>query len=548
LAADIKRRYNRDASDRQSRLDTIALCSALTDSSVFPPEAAYESHNVHGAKDTQLRLPETFTSVGARGITILEGMMTSALYPVTQPFFELRAPHNVERQLLAQGGRAYEDYMQEMLRIELTAMAILESAGADEASNRRPFGFRSRKSIVNRTLLIGGDCLEKMGDDYRVRPFRPDQYVTRRDSAGDVLYHITAERVDVLALTDEQRAAADIDTEDYKDRDPLKRMETLYTLVEWQPQAKNWIIRQQVRNAIIPNSSGEDETEETISPYFSTAFKLAPNEDYGRSFIEVNCLGDLRSLNEIQRHRLNLLYLAAKQHPVFDHASQTQENDLMEETGVPVRARVEGGAAQDIGVFSFGNIADYQMLTQGVATYTQDLARTMLIESASAPNKDRVTATQIQRIAQELEGALGGVYTQIADDQHRPLVARTLHQMERDGIIGSLTSNGQNLVDIRTMTGLAALQRESQKNDLITLTEFASQLGDRALARIDMGVAIDMFQRYSSMSAHGLVKSDEQVAQEEQARLESMAAERGIDAVGNIAENAASAAATQGAQ
>lgn len=547
MEADIKKRYTRDAAERQNRLDTIALCSALTDPSVFPPEAAHENHSEF-SHNKRLRLPETYTSVGARGITILEGLMTSALYPVTQPFFELAPPIRIENDLVSRDDGSYEQYMQELAGIELAAMAILESAGADEQSNRRPFGFRSRKSIAIRQALIAGDVLEKMGDDYRVRPFRPDQYVTRRDSAGDVLYHITSERVDMLSLTDEQRAAAEIDIDDYKGRDPLKRMETIYTLIEWNPQSKRWVISQQVRNGLIPNSKGEMSTEETVSPYFSTAFKLAPNEDYGRGFIEVNCLGDLRSLNELQRHRLNLLYLAAKQHPALDHASQLQENDLLEETGVPIRARVEGGQVQDVAPFSFGTIADYQMLTQGVQTYTQDLARTMLIESASAPNKDRVTATQIQRIAQELEGALGGVYTQIADDQQRPLVARTLYQMQRDGIIESITSDGENLVEIKTLTGLVALQREAQRVKLLDFAQYVQMFGDQGMARIDLDVALSVYQRLQSIKMPGLVKSPEAVAAEEQARLQSVAAERGIDAVGTIAENTAAQAAQQGAQ
>ncbi|MEL7239541.1 MAG: hypothetical protein AAGK78_11830, partial [Planctomycetota bacterium] len=87
MAADIKGRYTRDAAERQSRLETIALCSALTDSSIFPPEAAYDSHKTYNNTE-RLRLPQPFTSIGARGITVLDGLMGSALYPVTQPFFE----------------------------------------------------------------------------------------------------------------------------------------------------------------------------------------------------------------------------------------------------------------------------------------------------------------------------------------------------------------------------------------------------------------------------------------------------------------------------
>ncbi|MEM9066277.1 MAG: portal protein [Planctomycetota bacterium] len=554
--ADIKARWTEDAVERDSALrERAVICAALTDPSILPPEAVDTSQE-HRELNTHRRLPEAFTSVGARGMTILDGLMSSALFPFTQPFFELRPTAEIGVQLReadAQNGTAtYEDYLARLANIGAVAMAVLESAGTGDRTNRRPMGFRSSKSMSIRQILATGDSLEKMGDDYRVRTFRRDQYVTRRDSAGDVLYHITAERIDPLSLSQDQLRAVDLDVRDMqelREKHPAKRLETLYTEVRWNPESKTWVMRQQVRGNLIPINGAELEAEEQVSPYFSTVYKLSPNDDYGRGFVETNVLGDLRSLNEIEKHRLDLLFLAAKQHPILDHGEVTTEDELMQPTGTPVRTRVEGGEAQGLGVFSFGSIGDYQMLTQGAESRKLDLARTMLIESASAPNKDRVTATQIQRIAQELEGALGGVYTQIADDQHLPLVQRLLYQLERDDLIEPLTRRGGgrtiSLAEVKTLTGLVALQRESQRVKLLDFAQFVSLFGERGIASIDMDVAFSAYQRLAAIDMPGLVKSPEQVAQEEQQRLASVAAERGIDAAGTVVEQAAQQAPQQ---
>ncbi|WP_434127675.1 hypothetical protein, partial [Enterococcus faecium] len=71
--------------------------------------------------------------------------------------------------------------------------------------------FRTMKRHAISQLLCTGDVLEMLDDDNRLRVFRLDQYVTLRDSCGDIIYHITKERIDCAAIDDERLAKAQLD-------------------------------------------------------------------------------------------------------------------------------------------------------------------------------------------------------------------------------------------------------------------------------------------------------------------------------------------------
>jgi hypothetical protein len=65
-------------------------------------------------------------------------------------------------------------------------------------------------------------------------------------------------------------------------------------------------------------------------------------------------------------------------------------------------------------------------------------------------------------------------------------------------------------------------------------------LGDTALAKLNMGVVMDVLARYKNINEPGMVKSDEQIAKENQQAMEmaakAQAMGKAIDVTGNIAE------------
>lgn len=494
----IKSAFMREHGKRMTILERARQCAALTRPWILPEEGHTETN----------KFPETFTSLPSRGISNLEGRLLMALYPPGTPFFRLLPASHI-RYSQNVDPKQVQAFSQALSIQELLMMARLETADMGIGTNRRRSGFRSRKRSAITQILITGDVLEQFTDDYKLRVFRRDQYVTCRDSSQDVQFHIVCEKIDPAGLPLEILEIADIQA-DQLDRDYDERSVELYTRCEWQPYSRVWMVEQEINKKIIRTS------EEPVSPFMATPFELAPGEDYGRGFIEAN-LGDVRTLNELHERLLDFAGMCSKFVPCIDYNSQVRATDLAKPSGEVIEARVQGGAVQDIAFLSVNKGSDFSVVYQTAVEKRRDLAVAMLMEADAAPKGERVTAFQIQRIATELEGALGGVYAPIADAQQVPLVERLLYQMQRDAIIPALPRNS---MDIEAVTGIAALSREADKAKLLQLVATMSQFGPAMAQRIDLGVLFDTLLRQSGIFEPGLIKTQEQVAAEASAAMQ----------------------------
>ena len=518
----------RDDADRQGVLDRARFCAELTKPWYLPPQG----------QDSNAKLPETFSSLAARGITNLEGRLLLALYPPGMPWFSFRPsgkflydPNIVPEQL-----QQFEAHLQ---LHELMVLSKLEAASVNTNDNTRRGGFRSRKRTAISQLLITGDVLERVGPDYRIQVYPRDAYVTTRDASGDVLYHICREEIDPAVLNDSQLETINIDREALMAKPVGDRMEDLFTRVEWQPVSRTWVITQEVKEKTVL------ESEEPITPYISTPYELAPGENYGRGLIELN-LGDVRSMNELTERLLDFAAMSSKQLYATDYNSQVRPQDLAQESGSVIQAKVQGGQVTDVGVLRADKVNDFTVVQSVRESIRRDLSVTMLMEGETQPTGERVTAYQIQRIAKELEGALGGVYAPIADFQQVPLVERVVWQMREEGLLPPLPADA---VEVETVTGVAALGREAEQGRLVNALGLLAQLGPETLGRIDKKVLLDMIFRQSGIYEPGLVKSDEQLQQEQQLAMQQQqataASDKMIDTAGNIAQSEAAAAAQQ---
>lgn len=515
----LQSRYAGEDGKRQGVLDAARECAALTKPSLLPPKGQTEGD----------RLPENYQSTGSRGLTNMEGRMLLALFPPGIPWFQFKLASEIrfDPQVPDESKQQIASHL--LLR-ELQIVAKLEATNMSDGPYRRRSGFRSRKRMAISQVLATGDVLEQLTDDYRLRIYGREQYVTRRDSSGDVLFHIVREKIDVAKLSDEQRAASGLPPKTFTLEDPAQRIKDLYTLVEWNYDSRAWLIRQEVNARII------QESEEKISPYFCTPFELSPDEHYGRGFIELN-LGDLRSHNELRAKKLDFAALASRMMPILDEGSVLRERDLAKPSGSVLRGRVRGGVAEDVAFLSVNKINDFEVVHLTDEAIRKDLGVAMLLESEVQPRGERVTAFQVQRVAMELEGALGGVYSSIADEQQVPLLRRLVHQMERDNL---LTPLPEKAIEVETTTGIAALSREMDAGRLSTLIQGVAALGPEAMAKINVGVLVDLIARYAAFHEPGLIKSNEQLAQEQrqamQQQLAMAAAGKAIDTAGNVVE------------
>jgi len=262
----IKSWFSNADSARHQILQRVRRCAAITKPWLLTPLG-------QTAND---ELPEPYQSIGARGMTNLEGRMLLALFPPSSPWFRMEIAPDLLYGVNEDDPRVQQTKRMLFLR-ELQIQATLESASLKRKDNQRRVGFRSRQRMALSQIIGTGDVLQQLTADYRVKVFKRDCYVTKRDAAQDVLYHIIREKIDPLALTDEQKQASGLDIDTLREKKAHERLEDLYTLVEWNPESKVWVITQEI------NSNEINSSQEEVSPFFATTFELAPGEDYGRA-------------------------------------------------------------------------------------------------------------------------------------------------------------------------------------------------------------------------------------------------------------------------
>jgi hypothetical protein len=326
---------------------------------------------------------------------------------------------------------------------------------------------------------------------------------------------------------------ADLDIPTLSTKPVDKRLTQIHTRVQWHPISNRWIIEQELNGHVINMS------EETVTPFFCVPYDLAPAANYGEGLIAGN-LGDVRSMNELTERILDFAAIASKSLFALDYNSQVRPRDLAEPTGSVIQARVQGGNVTDIGILKADKLQDFNVANAVRESIRKDLAVTMLMESESQPRGERVTATQIQRIASELDGALGGLYGPISDAIQVPLIERIVDMMRRAGELPALPDDA---VEIEAITGIAALSSESDQQKLLVLMQSLAQLGGDTISRFDQGTLLDLMMRQSGIYEPGLVKSEEQIQQEQQqaaqaAQQQQMQSQM-VQSGGKIAEQAA---------
>lgn len=521
----IQAQFEREDSARHSILETARLCAALTLPHVLPPDD----------QDSDSLLPENFQSVGSRGVMNIVGKMVIALRPPGQPFHQskpaaaIMADPNVPDE-------TKQSLIQQLYERDLQVAASLERSHMDADDMRNPSGFRTqtRRSVTQ--LIVTGDTLEYLNDDLQLTVYRRDQYVTRRDSSGNVLCNIIKVIIDPLSLTEQQIEQAGLSTDELSDQPYEERKLPLFTRVEWQPASKHWKIEQEVNEQVI------NTTTEKITPYFNTAYELAPGEHYGRGLVEMN-LGDLRSLDEMEERRLDFAAMASMFLTAIDEGSVVREQDMEQKAGSFFRARVRSGEVDDVAIFKANQLADFRVVHDSIEAKTMALSKAMLIESEIQPTGERVTAFQVSRVSQELQGALGGPYASIADEQQRPLINRAIHVLEKKQKLQPLP---EGTVEVEILTGVAALSRSEEGARVLNFITALAQLGDEGLRRVNFDVLIRTLQRNAGVFEPGLIKSLEQMKEEQQmameAQAQSQAIEQTIQSTGKIAEQQAAGA------
>lgn len=510
----VKGRYERLETNRFTWLDRARQCAELTIPTLIPP--------LGHTKTTKYYTP--WQGVGARGVNNLAAKLMLALLPPNSPFFRLMIDDFTKDQLTGDPKKA--SLVDEGLaKVERAVQAEIEGSG-----------IRSAAFLSLKHLIVGGNVFCYLPQEGGMRVFGLDSFVARRDPKGTILEIITKEVIspdtDEKGMLDQLEDASDPeDIEDKKegesekkDKDPEDETVELFT--RFYRAGNKWRMYQYAMGKEIPDSDGVWPIDKP--PFMVLRWNVVEGEDYGRGYVE-EYLGDLISLEGLSKAIVEAAASAAKTVWLVNPNGVTKDTDITEAESGDVIV----GHKDDVHCLQAEKQADLSIAYQAVQTITQRLAYAFLMNSAIQRNGERVTAEEIRLMAGDLEDALGGVYSILSQEFQLPLVVRLMDRMTRQKRLPELP---KGIVKPAIVTGLEALGRGHDVNKLVQFGQALAQaLGPAAMQYINPQEYISRMATAMMIDPAGLVKTADDIAQE-QAQAQQMAMrQQAMDIAGKAA-------------
>tara|TARA_R100001594_G_scaffold1102_1_gene4639 strand:+ start:620 stop:2218 length:1599 start_codon:yes stop_codon:yes gene_type:complete len=499
-----RERYSQLTTNRSQFLDTAVECSELT-----LPYLIQEDVSPRGGK---IKLQQPWQSVGAKAVVTLAAKLMLAMLPPQTSFFKLQVRDDKLGQDLDPQMRSELD-----LSFSKIERLILEYIAA---SNDRVVLHQALKH-----LIVSGNALIFMGKD-GLKHFPLQRYVVNRDGNGNVLEIITKEIISrkILGLELPERkpnSPGDDGQKSGSDEDDVE----VYTCVKMDSNSGRWIWYQEADDVVLPNSRSS--APKNASPWLVLRFNTVDGEDYGRGRVE-EFIGDLRSLEGLSQALVEGSSVASKVVFLVSPSATTKPQTLSNAgNGAIIQGRPE-----DVGVIQVGKTADFSTASQLALQIEKRILEAFLVMQVR--QSERTTAEEVRLTQLELEQQLGGLFSLLTVEFLEPYLTRTLLVLQRANQIPKLP---KDLVRPKIVAGVNALGRGHDREALTTfIGTIAQTLGPEALLKfINPSEAIKRLAAAQGIDVLNLVKTEEQLQQDLQQKLQLQAQQSLVDQAGQLA-------------
>jgi len=469
--------------------------------------------------------PLPWNGIGARGVHNLASRLLLALLPPTETFFrftidEIEMGKREAEQSAA--GASPEDIGRQKSEFDL-ALARLERAvlRSIETSNDR---VAVHEMLLH--LVISGNVLMYVSDK-GLKAFHLNRYVCRRDPMGNPLEAIVCEVLSIEALPEDARqllsdSDSDSDVEGAYDDDrapEYERTVRIYTHVQWEGENVKWY--QELKDQEIPGTSGTASVSE--SPWLPLRMYRIDGQGYSPGYVEAACIADLQTAEALSQAIAEGALVSAQVKHLVKPSGIANPKKLAE----AANGAYLPGNPDDVYTIQVNKAADLNVAAQGLARIEARLAQAFML--ADVRDSERTTAEEVRLQALQIENSLGSIYAILTTEFQQPYVARKLAILTRKGKLPKLP---EELVKPVVSVGLAAVGRG---NDLEKTARFMTilqqSLGPEGIATyVNPSELIRRLASAMGMDIIGLVKTEEQLAQEQQAAMEAQQTQQAMAA------------------
>ena len=241
--------------------------------------------------------------------------------------------------------------------------------------------------------------------------------------------------------------------------------------------------------------------------------------------------GDLVSLEGLMKSLVEGTAAASKVVFLVSPSSTTKPQSLANSAN----GAIIQGRADDVSVVTTGGkTADFKTVQDMIANLTQRLSQAFLI--LEVRDSERTTASEVMAVQQQLSEQLAGIYGNLTTTLLLPYLTRKMQLMRRQKLLPALP---KGLVMPTIVAGLNGVGRGQDRQALMEFVgTLAQTMGPEALARyINPTEFIKRLAAASGIESLGLVKTEEQLAQEQQQAQQQAAQAQVMGQIGQLAKS-----------
>ena len=515
MKAEALSRYQVLSTDREQYLDVGRTCAKLT----LPYLLTEEGHTQGASFHTP------WQSIGAKGVNVLASKLMLSLFPINTSFFKLQI-NDVEMAKIPD----VTPEMRSQVDLSLSKMEKMVMQEIAETNDRVSLHYAMKHLVCTGNALV---YASKKG--LKVYPL--DRYVVARDGNDNVQEIVTKEIVDRELLPKDfqpQNPEHDVNSpgEDGPKFGVASSMNkgqnddaVVYTHVKFEDGQHKWY--QECDGKIIQGSNSSSPIK--TSPWMALTFNHCDGESYGRGRVE-EFLGDLNSLERLMQAMVEGSAAAAKVVFLVSPAATTKPQSLARaNSGAIIQGRPD-----DVGVVQVGKTADFKTVQEMIATLSQRLSDAFLV--LSVRQSERTTAAEVNATIQELNEQLGGIYSNLTDSLLQPYLNRKMMILQRQKGVPTLP---KGLVLPTVVAGLNGIGRGQDRQALMEfVTTLAQGMGPEAIQQyINPSEFIRRLAASSGIEALGLVKTEEELGQEQEAAQKQQQQQTLLEQAGQLSKS-----------
>lgn len=490
---------------RREVLDRAERAAKVTIPHICPPDGHTENSS----------LPDPYQGLGARAVNTLSAKIQLALFPPNTSFFKAGLDQLTVAALSGEDNSAALAEANAML-------ALYETVAIQKLEQTK---IRSVSAMCIKHLVVTGNGCIRIDKDAGFKFYSLKHYVVERDPEGDVMFGIIKEEVSPSTLDEDVRLAV---------LNPAQ--EQSYQQAQWEPvdvytvmtrDGERFKVWQEINDKVVPGSEGSYPLDAPL--FIFLRWTAVTNENYGRGLVD-EYYGDFKALDDLSRDLLDASAMAAKVLFLRDPNSYVSARQFAEAKSGDILT----GRREDIGTVGLDKLQDFQVTLERMRDIRREITDAFLMHSSVQRNAERVTAEEIRFMAQELEDALGGVYSILAQELQMPLAKRWLKILTNKRLLPPLPKDDVNLT---ITTGLDALGRGHEVARIDGMLRQAGDLLGSEVVRewVNVKSLLDRLAAGWGVPKADFFNSPEQVAQAQQQR---MMAEMAQNAVPGMAQEA----------